>query len=59
MLSGAGHPVYEAYYGSSRQRDNVALRDLLCRSAVLRPEDREKGENEWSSTNKLYFKASR
>ena len=58
MLIGAGHPLYEAYYGSYRQKDNAALRELLCRSAVLRPSDREKGENEWNSTNRLCFKAS-
>ncbi|KAI6657510.1 hypothetical protein LOD99_256 [Oopsacas minuta] len=56
MLSGARNPVYEAYYGSCRQKDNAALRDLLCRSAVLRPEDRGREENEWNSTNKLYYK---
>ena len=58
MLIGAGHPLYEAYYGSYRRKDSAALRELLCRSAVLRPSDREKGENEWNSTNRLYFKAS-
>ena len=56
MISASGTPGYEAYYGRHRNREDAKLRDLLCRSAVLRPKDREREENEWISTNKINFK---